>query len=91
MVDFFKAICDLNRHKILYLLRHNGEMNASDIISRIKLSQPTISHHLKILVEAEVLTARKEGKETYYRINEKVINTCCHNFAKEVCSNKSQK
>ena len=91
MINFFKAICDLNRHKILYLLKNNGEMNATEIINKIKLSQPTISHHLKILVEAEVLNARKEGKETYYRINEKVVNHCCHNFAQEVCSNKSQK
>lgn len=91
VIDFFKAICDSNRHKILYLLKKNGEMNATEIINKINLSQPTISHHLKILVEAEVLTSRKDGKEIYYQINEKVINHCCHNFAREVCSNKSQK
>lgn len=91
ILDFFKAICDLHRHQILYLLKSRGALNATEIMHKIKLSQPTVSHHLKILVEAEVLSARKEGKETYYQINEKNINYCCHNFVQGVCSNKSQK
>lgn len=90
-INFFKAICDFNRHKILHLVKKNREMNASDIIDKINLSQPTVSHHLKILVEAEVLESRKEGKETYYKINEKFINNCCHGFAKDFCSSGSQK
>lgn len=91
IINFFKAICDLNRHKILHLVKKHGEMNASDIVKSIRLSQPTISHHLKILVEAEVLESRKDGKETYYKINEKFINNCCHGFAKDFCTNKSEK
>jgi ArsR family transcriptional regulator len=88
IISFFKAICDLNRHKILYLIKKNGEMNASDIISNLKLSQPTVSHHLKILVEAEVIVSRKIGKEMHYKINEEFINHCCNGFIKDVCSKK---
>jgi len=91
IVSFFKAMCDHNRHKILHLIKKNKEMNASDIISKINLSQPTVSHHLKILVDAGVLESRKEGKETIYKINEKYINHCCRGFAEDICSNKSQK
>lgn len=91
IVDFFKAICDLNRHKILHLVKKHGEMNASDIVKKIDLSQPTISHHLKILVDAEVLSSRKDGKETLYKINEKIINHCCHGFASDFCTKESKK
>jgi ArsR family transcriptional regulator len=91
IINFFKAVCDINRHKILFLLKKNGEMNASDIISKMSLSQPTISHHLKIMVEAEVLESRKEGKETFYTINRKFISHCCHGFAHDVCSDNCQK
>jgi ArsR family transcriptional regulator, arsenate/arsenite/antimonite-responsive transcriptional repressor len=85
IINFFKAVCDSNRHSILHLVKKNGEMNATDIINKMSLSQPTISHHLKILVDAEVLESRKEGKETYYKINEKIINHCCMGFANDFC------
>lgn len=81
MISFFKAICDNNRHKILHLLHKGKEMNASDIIKQMDLSQPTIAHHLKILVDANVITARKEGKETFYKINKGNIHGCCRGFA----------
>ena len=84
-ISFFKAMCDPNRHNILVLLKKNGEMNASDIIKHIKLSQPTISHHLKIMVDSGALETRKQGKEIYYKINKKLINNCCHDFASHFC------
>lgn len=85
IIGFFKAICDLNRHKILHLIKKNGELNASEIIKKVGLSQPTVSHHLGILVAAEVLESRKDGKETYYRVNSRFINHCCLGFAKDFC------
>ncbi len=84
-ISFFKAICDVNRHNILALLNKHGEMNASDIIKHIKLSQPTVSHHLKIMVDSGVLETRKKGKETYYKINKKQINNCCGGFSDHFC------
>lgn len=89
-INFFKAICDLNRHHILHLVRKSGEMNATDIINKMDLSQPTVSHHLKILVSAGVLESRKEGKETYYKVNVKFINNCCHGFANDICTKKGK-
>lgn len=91
IISFFKAICDSNRHNILHLVKKSGEMNATDIIKKIDLSQPTVSHHLKILVEAEVLESRKEGKETFYKINKKSIDHCCHGFARDFCTGKKAK
>lgn len=81
MVGFFKAVCDPNRHAILFLIKKHGERNASDIVKHLNLSQPTIAHHLKILVDSGILSSRKSGKETYYKVNEDIINNCCMGFA----------
>lgn len=85
IINFFKAVCDSHRHQILHMLRKNQEMNATDIIKQLNLSQPTVSHHIKILVEAGVLDAKKQGKEVFYSINKSFVNNCCHGFADDVC------
>jgi len=90
MVGFFKAVCDSNRHEILHLIKKGGEMNATGIIDKLNLSQPTIAHHLKILVESGILISRKNGKETYYQINEKMIDNCCLGFAGFFCKHKGK-
>ncbi len=89
-INFFKAVCSRNRHQILHLLHKKGELNASDIVKKIKLSQPTIAHHLKVLVEAEVLSTRREGKEVFYKINKDNIDNCCYGFASHFCEPKSK-
>jgi ArsR family transcriptional regulator len=90
-LDFFKAMCDSNRHRILLLIKQKGEVNASYIIEKMNLSQPTISHHLKIMVESGVLKVHREGKEAYYKINEDLISSCCRGFAENFCSPKGRK
>jgi Predicted transcriptional regulators len=65
----FKALSDENRLRILDSL-HNGEMCACELLDKLKINQSTLSHHMKILCEAEIVCGRKEGKWTYYSINE---------------------
>jgi ArsR family transcriptional regulator len=65
----FKAFCDENRLKIIDLLR-TGEKCACVILSELKISQSTLSHHMKILVESGVVLARYEGKWTHYSISQ---------------------
>ena len=60
----FKAFCDENRIRIIKLLR-SGEK------CEINVTQPTLSHHMKILCDAEIVVGRKEGKWTHYSISEK--------------------
>jgi ArsR family transcriptional regulator len=79
-LSFFKAAADQHRQQILGLINQKGRVNASQIVEKINLSQPTISHHLKILSEAELILARKKGKQTFYSINEKSIANCCIGF-----------
>ena len=82
---FFKAACDENRQKILSLVLKEGELNATEIVKKIKLSQPTVSHHLKILCDAGVLVAKKRQKQTYYTLAQQNISNCCKGFMKLFC------
>lgn len=64
----FKAFCDANRLTILGLLQ-NGEKCACKLLEELNIGQPTLSHHMKILCDAEIVVGRKEGKWTYYSFN----------------------
>lgn len=71
----FKALSDMNRLKILYILK-NGECWANDLLEELQISQPTLSHHMNILVKASLVYARKKGKWTYYSFNMRGIHLC---------------
>lgn len=63
----FKAFCDENRISILRLLQ-SGEKCACVLLEQLKIGQSTLSHHMKILVESQMVIARTQGKWTYYSI-----------------------
>ena len=63
----FKAMSDENRLKILELL-HERDCNASELLDVMDFGQSTLSHHMKILLNAGVVQARKNGKWTYYTL-----------------------
>jgi ArsR family transcriptional regulator len=65
----FKAFCDENRQMILEMLQ-SGEKCACVLLEKLDITQPTLSHHMKILCESGVVTPRKKSKWTYYSINE---------------------
>lgn len=65
----FKAFCDETRLTVLELLQ-SGEKCACVLLENVKVEQSTLSHHMKILVESGIVSARKEGKWTHYSINE---------------------
>ena len=67
MVCIFKAFSDENRIRILKLLR-NGEKCACKLLEELNISQPTLSHHMKILCDTGIVSGRKEGKWTHYSI-----------------------
>ena len=64
----FKAFCDENRIRILRLLL-SGEKCACKLLEELSISQPTLSHHMKILCDSGIVTGRKEGKWTHYSIS----------------------
>ncbi|MCL2814329.1 MAG: metalloregulator ArsR/SmtB family transcription factor [Oscillospiraceae bacterium] len=68
----FKAFCDENRLVILEMLR-SGEKCACVLLEKLNIVQSTLSHHMKILVDSGIVSARNEGKWTYYSISREGI------------------
>ena len=64
----FKALSDENRLMILDMLK-SGETCACFLLEDLSISQPTLSHHMGVLCDAGIVSARKEGKWTYYSID----------------------
>jgi ArsR family transcriptional regulator len=69
----FRAFCDENRLMILELL-HDGEKCACVLLKKLKIGQSTLSHHMKILCDSGIVKGRKEGKWTFYSINQEGIS-----------------
>jgi ArsR family transcriptional regulator len=76
-----QAIADPSRRRILETLKERGGCSlgrdaglcASDIETRVRLSQPTVSHHMSILTKAELVVAKKVGQWMWYRRNEAAL------------------
>lgn len=66
----FKAFCDENRVRILKSLR-SGEKCACKLLEELSVTQPTLSHHMKILCDSGVVVGRKDGKWMHYSISPK--------------------
>ena len=67
IAQIFKALCDENRVQIMKLLR-TGEKCACKLLEELNISQPTLSHHMKILCDTGIVNGRREGKWIYYSI-----------------------
>ena len=72
-VRVFKALSDANRIRILELLCESEEC-ACVLLDDLQISQATLSHHMKILTDSKIVSARKEGKWTYYSISKENID-----------------
>jgi ArsR family transcriptional regulator len=76
VVAFAKAIADDTRQQIMTLCCCR-RMNVGDLAEAIGVTQPTASHHLAILRDAGLVTIAREGRETYYTLNQERISVCC--------------
>jgi ArsR family transcriptional regulator len=76
-VTFAKAMADETRQQIMLLLCCNW-LCVGDVVQRVgNVSQPTVSHHLSVLREAELVFTRREGKQIFYSLNQDAMATCC--------------
>lgn len=73
MNTLFKALNDATRREILEMLKEK-DMTAGDIADQFSMSKPSISHHLDLLKQAELVTAVKEGQYIFYSLNTTVID-----------------
>lgn len=67
-----KALSDSNRLQIVHMLS-DGEKCGCKLLEAFDITQPTLSHHMKILCESGLVNGRKEGKWHYYSINIEVL------------------
>ncbi len=75
-VEFAKALADETRQQIMRLCCCH-ELSVSEIVEKTNVSQPTVSHHLAILRDADLVMVRSEGKQTYYTLNQERLAVCC--------------
>lgn len=68
MDKIYKALAEINRRKIVFWLGL-GELNVSEIVKKLDLSQATISNHLSILRKAGLVSYKIKGKERIYKLN----------------------
>ncbi len=73
MNAFFKALNDPTRRQILHLLR-GGDMTAGDIADKFDMTKPSISHHLDLLRQADLVLSIKKGQFIYYSLNTTVMD-----------------
>ena len=85
-INILKALADENRLNIITMLSC-GEMCVCDIIEKLDLTQPTISHHLKTLERAGLVGYRKEGKWRYYFLEKQIFDETS-DFIKELSEEK---
>lgn len=67
--DFFDALSDETRRRLLALLVANDELCVCELSHALDLSQPKVSRHLAVMRENSVLAVRREGLWVYYRIH----------------------
>jgi ArsR family transcriptional regulator, lead/cadmium/zinc/bismuth-responsive transcriptional repressor len=82
MASFFKGLADETRLKIVSLL-WLGDLCMCEIVAALSGASSTISHHLKIMEIGGLITTRREGKFTIYRLNKEKLTHIIPYVAKE--------
>jgi ArsR family transcriptional regulator, arsenate/arsenite/antimonite-responsive transcriptional repressor len=92
-VTFAKAIGDETRQKIMSMLCCHWYC-VGDIVDKMGVSQPTVSHHLGVLRDAGLVNTRRDGKQVFYTLNQGAVANCCGTimryFAPEVAEEKAE-
>ena len=84
VIKIAKALADKNRYNILKLIAYNKEICCMEILEKSHLSQPAVSHHLKVLLESKLVSVRREGQYGYFSFNKKIFNYYLRSLAKGV-------
>jgi ArsR family transcriptional regulator, arsenate/arsenite/antimonite-responsive transcriptional repressor len=91
-VVFAKALADETRQEIMSHLCCVW-LSVNDLVDKLegKVNQPTISHHLRKLEDAHLVSVRQEGRYRFYTLNQEMMTECCgvlvRNFAPDYAEN----
>lgn len=65
-IPLFQVLADVNRQRIIVEIARHERLNVNQIDEKIELSRPAISHHLKLLRQAGIVSSEKIGTENFY-------------------------
>jgi ArsR family transcriptional regulator len=71
--EILHILSDANRLQILRVLAENGELCAREILEFFPITQPTLSHHMNVLLDNRMVEARKSGRWVFYQISESCL------------------
>lgn len=74
IADLLKALDDVSRLTIVAELKKENEICACRLLEVVDCNQSTLSHHMKILVDAQLVNARKDWKWVHYSLNNERLN-----------------
>ena len=83
IAELFKQVADGTRLRIFWILCHSEEC-VINLSALMDMSSPAISHHLKLLKSAGLVTSRREEKEVYYRASDSEEARLLHNMIEEL-------
>ena len=84
-----KALGDSNRLAIVRILSYEEKCGCK-LLEKFDITQPTLSHHMKILVESGLVNDRKEGKWHFYSVNTDVMTEYCK-YIRSLCKGTTEK
>lgn len=73
IASLFKALADANRVKIVTMIAERGELCACMILDELGITQPTLSHHMKVLCSCGLVACRREGKWMHYSLSAEAV------------------
>lgn len=73
VASLFKALADANRVKIITMIAERGELCACMILDELGITQPTLSHHMKVLCSCGLVACRREGKWMHYSLSAEAV------------------
>ena len=86
-VEFAKALADETRQKIMALCCCEM-ISVNEIVNKLDVAQPTVSHHLKILKNAGLVKSERRGKQILYTLNQERLAEGCCQVAEEFAPNQ---
>ena len=90
-VAFAKAIADDTRQEIMKHLCCVW-LSVNDVVDKLKgkVNQPTVSHHLKKLEDANLVLVRQEGRNRFYTLNQEQLTVCCGQLVRSFAPNYAE-
>lgn len=83
LAETFRALGDASRIQIIWALSH-GKLSVTELTAKVKMSQPAVSHHLRTLRNLRLVRVQKDGRTSYYSLDDEHINRLLREGLKHV-------